>query len=348
MTLHKMVVYACIVGVVAVVVLGGAYFVKRSKLINDAREQATEKVIRATRKIDASLNTLVPVNIKISEDLTSGRLAHDHEQIVARLKQVKGENPSIFGVGVAFVPFAFDPQKRLYAPLYVNREGEHNPGPELIQIEDRYDYTGPDRDWYHRPLAEGPVWQEPHYGQASEVFLANFTTPFFRRDPVADEVIANGVVFTSMSLDQYRDMVAGLGFGDSGYGFLLSRKGAFVSHPDRDWVLEKKTMGDWANQSGDPKLQNLSQRADAGKRGFAEHTDPATGKSQWVFIEPIISTGWTLGVVFNKESIAGWTQLAFWRTGFLASSIATLALLIMMFLLKTKRARLETPVSATS
>lgn len=263
-------------------------------VISTAKQNIAAQVREASTEIDRSVNTLVPINISISEDLTSGKLPFDEDAITKRLRSIKAEHQQVFGVGVAFVPGHF-PNRHMYAPLYVNREN----GQKMVQIEDVYDYTEKSRHWYHRPLTEGPVWQEPHYGQASQAFIANFTAPFFdntNRDPI-------GVVFTSMSLDQYQSMVGAQGFGATGFGFLLSGKGAFVSHPDDAYVTEEKTISNWVDEAPSEDLNEMAASALVGRRSFSERVDPSTGKSQWVFIEPIISTGWLLGVVYETHHI---------------------------------------------
>lgn len=274
-------------------------------IADTARQTTFDKVKQAAAEMETSMNRLVPVNIAISEALTSGALAADEAAIMARLEQAKAETPEMYGVGVAYKPFQFDPERRLYAPLYVEREG----GPQLVRIEDIYDYTEEGRDWYHLPLEHGPIWQEPHYGQASQVFLANFTAPFFTVDPESGRRVPNGVVYSSMSFEQYRGLIAQLGFGDVGYGFLLSKKGAFLGHPDDTRVLEKSTIMDWADEANDPQLTLLSERVLDGRRTFIERKDSLSGKTEWIFTEPMVGTGWTLGVVIDRAALPGMGQV---------------------------------------
>jgi len=260
-----------------------------------AIESAAQHAREATLKISQTLDKLVPVNIALSEDLTSGRLTK--EDIPERLKRDKALNPVIFGLGVAYSPYSFDPNIRLYAPLYVNGEG----GPSLVQIEDKYDYTEEGRDWYHLPLEMGPIWQEPHYGEASQAFLANFTTPFYIRDSETGENKPGGVVFSSMSLAQYREIADSLDLGE-GYAFILSAAGVFVSHPDKDYVDKGMSIIQWAEASGRDPLIKLAKNVLNGRRAFAQSRDE-TGRDIWYFSEPIISTGWSVGVVMFKDHL---------------------------------------------
>ncbi|CAM2006653.1 PDC sensor domain-containing protein [Acanthopleuribacter pedis] len=303
--LYRIIFWLCGLMTAALIVWGGTYLHRRDARLQQARTDAEARVRQANRDMEASLNRLVPVNIQISEDLTSGKLPANRDAVEARLRAVKKNVPEIFGVGVAYVPYGFRDDLRLYAPLFVDSgEGAH-----LVQIEDKYDYTDQDRPWYQLPLKRGPIWQEPHYGIASQSFLANFTTPFFTTDATTGEKRPNGVVFTSMSIDQFDRLIHSLRLYETGYGFLVSGKGAFVAHPNGEWVKENHTIQQWADESGDAALKELAAGTVVGKRGFVSHQDAATGKHQWVFTEPIVSTGWSLGMVFDKENIAGWKAL---------------------------------------
>lgn len=333
----------CGLFIAAVVGWGVAHYYQRRHTLDHARHAAEERVRQATSEMDISLNRLVPVNIALSEDLTTGNLAADSAAIEARLRAIKTEHPRIFGIGVAFAPFQYRPGQRLYAPLFVDRED----GPAMVQIEDSYDYTSEDRAWYQLPLKQGPVWQEPHYGIASQSYLANFTSPFFGRDPQSGEMQPRGVVFTSMSINQFDQLIASLGLYETGYGFLTSRKGAFVAHPNRQWVENNRTVANWANETGDAALQRLAQETLQGRRSFAEHIDPQTGKHQWVFIEPIISTGWCLGMVFEKDNIEGWAALQTHRRLLMMCGAAAFVWLLLTVAM-VRRARAEQQAARAS
>ncbi len=333
--LYRKLLWGCALVSAALLVWAGTYIHRRDARLQEARTDAEARVRQANLDMEASLNRLVPVNLRISEDLTSGKLPANPDAIEARLREVKQEVPEIFGVGVAYVPYGFRDDLRLYAPLFVDREA----GSDLVQIEDKYDYTDQDRPWYQLPLKRGPIWQEPHYGIASQSFLANFTTPFFTTDAATGEKRPNGVVFTSMSIDQFDRLIHSLGLYETGYGFLVSGKGAFVAHPNAEWVKENHTILEWANQTGDTALKDLAEGTVVGKRGFVSHHDSSTGKYQWVFTEPIVSTGWALGMVFDKENIAGWKSLQQERLALQIAVLVTVVGWVAVFMLLQQNRR---------
>jgi len=272
-----------------------AYIQERKETWAHARDQAQQEAIRATEVIDQALSRLVLVNQSLTKSLNSGTL--DYADIPQRLIDEMEANPFLLGVGVAFTPYSFDPERRLYSPLYVRRSDT----PQMVQIEDSYDYTEQGRDWYHLPLKLGPVWQEPHFGEASNHYLANYTAPFHPPDQPDGEPI--GVVFTSMSLDQYQALVQSLDLGDTGYGFILSKKGAFVAHPIHSYVMESKTIFELAEEVGDETLADVGRQAADGKQGYFDYQNELTGESAWIFVHAIPSTGWSMGVVYYNGGL---------------------------------------------
>ncbi len=294
-------------GILCLLVCAGLtyFYLQTKESLYDQAWARAEGRARAVRiEIDHALNRLVPVNLALSEELTSGKLKKD--AIEERLVRDKDAHPYIFGLGVAFTPFAFSSERRLYAPLYVKQEDGSS---KLVYIEDDYDYTGPERDWYHLPLANGPIWQEPHYGEASKAYLANFTTPFFTHDAETGKPIPSGVVFSSMSLTQYQRLVESLGLGDLGYAFILSRKGAFVAHPNPELVTAHTTIVDWARDQGDGRLELLGRNATQGIRGFLERPGGRDGRTEWIFTEPINSADWSVGIVFYRDRLIDESRL---------------------------------------
>lgn len=333
------------VGLISALITAFDYLGRRHDVLEVARTAMAEQLRVAAVEIDSRINTLVPVNIELSEDITSGRLAPNEQAIEARLFAIKERYPHIFGVGVAYVPGQF-PNRQLYGPLLVNRKE----GQTLVYIDEIYDYTEPEREFYHRPLAEGPVWQEPHYGQASQAFIANFTAPFFDGSKAAESKPA-GVVFTSMSLEQYQDLVGRQDFGSPGFGFLLSAKGAFVSHPTREYVETNKTLADWIGGSAQNSLQGFVRSVSAGARAFAERVEPESGTLFWVFTEPIISTGWTLGAVFNTQQIPGYVSMNRALVRMIVALVLLAAILLGLMLrrkLSRVRAKRPSPVEHTT
>ncbi len=137
------------------------------------------------KQIEAKLSKLPVLARAIADELTFGRLK-DY-QVEARLKGALYSHPEVSAVAACYKPefvprFAEQPHKPpRYCPYsYWTKTFR---GIAIRRVEEDYDYTeliecyqgldpdipcfdsGPRTSWYHRPLAEGPVWGEPYGAQ---------------------------------------------------------------------------------------------------------------------------------------------------------------------------------------
>jgi hypothetical protein len=212
---------------------------------------------------------------------------------------------------------------------YVKQQGKF----QLIQIEDSYDYTKPPSDdpnepeteWYHRPLAKGPSWLEPFFGTASDALLTLYGVPFYRTDPETLEEVAAGIVMVTISLDDVRDLIASLDLGATGYGYVLSKDGLFIAHPIKEFV-GNVTIFELADSLQDEELRAEGESAIQGQIFSRDTVEQVTGQSSWIFHEPISSTGWSIGIVLNKNELAPDTETT-------ARQLIGIALSLMAFLL---------------
>ena len=293
----KVSLFMCVTFLLIIVFLGYTYLQNTSQMLEDANENAEAQAKDAAGEIGNRLGELITISRSIENDLSSGEL--QDEQVSARLKNTLQEHPDLYGVVVAYQPYAYNSTTRLYAPYYVWEEGE----PRLIQVEDMYDYTNPDiqdgphprTDWYHQPLDEGEGWVEPYFGTASDTFLALYGLPFYHRNVSSREKIPAGITAAVYSLDGVRDMVDSLDMGGTGYGFIITEKGTIVSHPIKKYL--GRNIADL--QQTDETLQAITQNIVYGKHQVIYNT--FTDQTSWVFHEPIPSTNWTLGVVFVED-----------------------------------------------
>lgn len=287
----------CVTLFLIIVFLGYTYLQNTSQMLEDAKENAEAQAKDAAGEIGNRLGKLITISRYIEDDLSSGEL--QDEQVRARLKNTLQEHPDLYGVVVAYQPYAYNSTTRLYAPYYVWEKGENR----LIQVEDMYDYTHldiqdgthPRTNWYHQPLDEGEGWVEPYFGTASDTFLALYGLPFYHRNVSSREKIPAGITAAVYSLDGVRDMVDSLDMGDTGYGFIITDKGTIVSHPIQKYL--GINIADL--QQTDETLQAITQNIVYGEHQVIYNM--FTGQTSWVFYEPIPSTNWTLGVVFVED-----------------------------------------------
>ena len=289
----------CLITLFLVLFIGYTYMQSTFSMLEDAKENASNQAKDAAAEIDSNLVNLITISESITNDLNSGKLEDD--KVPARLRNTLQEHPELYGVVVAYKPYAYNSTTRLYAPYYVWGQKK----PQLIQIEDVYDYTQPDVNdgisprtvWYNQPLVEGAGWVEPYFGTASDTFLVLYALPFYRPKGSNREMTPTGVTSAVYSLNGVRSLVGSFDLGPTGYGYIISDKGTVVSHPIQEYLGKNITF----LRENDETLRGINQNIVHGK--YQEVHNSYTGQTSLVFHELIPSTNWTLGVVFVEEEI---------------------------------------------
>jgi hypothetical protein len=278
--------------------LGIDYWVMTRRAVTGERDRARAEAVHAAATIDTELKRLPRVIDAIADELSSGRVTR--AQMLDRLKSAIDTLPQLAGVGVAYVPYAYDPNLRLYAPYYQRTAASSN----LISLDSLYDYTQSGQQWYEAALKTGRNWSEPAIAGSGGNAVVEYSVPF-TEGPSADAKPA-GVVHGTMSLSEISDLVRALDLGEYGYGFLVSSKMAVISHP----LATKLTRSPLDNASTAAEQGTAGQMLNAVQHMFAviqghpgeveEVIDPVTNEPSWVLTQQVPSTGWTVGVVFLK------------------------------------------------
>ena len=279
---------------VAAVLLGIQHFVNQGHRLREAKNEARRIAIKQAEIIGARLEKLTPVAARIAADLSSGAL--NPEDAPARLKHALEENPDLFEAGIAYLPYAWKPRVRLFSP----HAARNNTGITQFQLEQHYDYTT--YDWFNDGIAAGgPHWGEPYFGGATETLVVGYSVPFYRKEDHGKTLI--GVVRTNLSLNHIQRIISSLALGETGYAFLLSRKGVYLSDPVTDYMREQRTIFDVARKYWDAGRKRLGDKVLAGQRGEEEGTSGVTGQATWMFTEPIPISGWSIGTVFMRNEM---------------------------------------------
>jgi hypothetical protein len=317
----------CVGSLALVVFLSYRYQHDKAQREQKAFANAKREAFLAAIQINRELAELGALTKTIANDLTDGRLAY--ELVTDRLKAETAAHPELLGLGVAFEPHVYGPEVRLYAPYYLKDE----PGVfQLIQVEDDYDYTQPPSDdpdepsteWYHRSLSRGSGWIEPFFGTASDALLTLYGAPFYRIDSESLQQVPAGVAMATVSLKEIDQLMASLDLGATGYSYVLSKEGLFIAHPIKDYV-GNLTIFELAESLQDEGIRSDGERAIRREIFSREAVDNITGQSSWIFYEPIPITGWSIGIVLNKDEFAP-------DTGMTIRQLLWIALALMAFL----------------
>lgn len=263
------------------------YNVIKYGIIDNTKNNAQQQTDKAAQEINDFLLLLQPIVDSIAQEFRTGALPAD--QIIERIQQ-KAFN--VTGIGVAFAPYAVDPNKQWYAPYYVEREGKQ----ELVYLENFYDYTTFER--YKQPMERGAGFLEPFFDPASKTIVAEYTAPLY--DQNNNKI---GVIFANHSTEHMKYIIVDkIHLGYKGYGFVISKNGTYVAHPIRDYVAKPYTIFEIAKKFNSKGLEEMAEHAVKGERGFIESED------LWTFFEPITASGWSMGSVFSKDELPLYTM----------------------------------------
>ncbi len=325
------------------------FYYERQQWLNLQQEQALKKAkksaFQAVSVIDDTLKMVESAARSLAHELNSGKA--NISNLEERLRAISKTTPLIFGLGSAYqpevlaeflakgmfyntvnekvlltgkgapptslqttecTPLALQPY--LFAP-YLKRNDKDHRQRDMVMVNQKYDYTCPEKFWYLCPLGLDPLncptpqpdsWLEPYFGQASERMVEEFSLPFYAPEMVQKNGIASGSVWANMSLNDFKRLLSSMNLGQFGYGFILSPKGNFIAHPNNDYIKLAKNIQDVQNKKGADLYDMFKRAVDYGTQ-IGEHIDPQSGHDAiWIF-EPIHRTKWVLGLVYQQQDL---------------------------------------------
>ncbi|MBC8279337.1 MAG: cache domain-containing protein, partial [Chloroflexi bacterium] len=261
------------------------------KVADDARNNAVQRAVDAAQEISLVLDTVPNLADLLAQEISSGLLAD--EDVESRLLSLLEANPKISAITACFSPqhlpdFVVARGDDRYCPFsYSDDKGDLF----IQRIEDSYDYTQPSGStdangeiinsaWYHRPMNEGPVWGEPYLGSATGVYWGGYGTEFFT--PPTDGEVADGsgrtpagTIDVSLTLEQFQTLVGAVDFGEvgTGYGFIVSKTGDFIYHPESRFVNDTLNITDYDPLLSIATINDASQTEEGTKLSVFNHVD---------------------------------------------------------------------------
>ncbi len=271
------------------------FYQNRHASMVDAGEKLQFQTREAAIEFNGELEKYMPAVDLLAQEFDERVIGSQETRAV--LERVLEASPGLFGIGVAYCRCAYPD---LFAP-YLMRRPEGVVYTELQQAY-AYDERPPDF-WYHRALRLGPNWVN-NWGQVTQSWIAVYSVPF-RNDQTDCGDDYAGVAFLTYSFDWVEGQLRRLDLGKTGYGFLVSQNGTFMTHPNSDFVHSRKTVYAMAEETGDRSLAFIGDKIKEQRYELSEYLDPISNRDSWLALAPIERTGWVLGVVYLKENAAG-------------------------------------------
>ncbi len=291
------------------------YTLEQKERFDNAKQQAQRETARVALEIDRRLYFAQKSAISVANDLTSGKLSDG--ELLERLKSEIEENTDFLDVGVAYKPFAYRSDVKLYAPYYTRIDN-------TIELnETQFNYTKPKYAWYSNTLNKGANWGEPYFWSDTSLNsdpVVGFFTPFY--NPNTQDKSPRGIIYSEYSLTKILEVVQSLNLGRTGYGFIISETGTYLYHPNEEYFKAQANVFDITYQQQDEKLRELIVKALKGIPVEANLTDTVTGQNSWLFLRKTNLNGWVVGIVFIQDEII--PDSAVTRRKLIALSIAYL------------------------
>ncbi len=298
------------------------YYSLRTKLIEKEKEIAREIALATVYRLESTLRGIEEIPEGLG--LVLEKYPENRADLLQTMQALLRENSDIYGIGVALEPPAGASSDQPYAPYFYRRDG----GIELTFLNGAsYHYYN--WSWFQDPKKQGrPVWTEPYYDERGGEFVkSTYAVPVFQ--DVNGTRVFGGVTKVDVNLIGLQEIIAGVKILKTGYAFLISKDGYFVTLPRKERIM-KDSIFFLAEVTGDPKVADIGRAMVAGREGIAPWQDFLSGKKSWIYYAPVPSTGWSLGVVFPEDELLADLQALIKKL--LLISLSGLALLLALII----------------
>ncbi len=221
----------------------------------------------------------------------------DEPRLLQLVQSTLADNPAIYGMAVAFEPYAFSARQYLYA-TYFHRTADQI---QLSRLEHTYQHDTPYLywDWYQiaRELRQ-IQWSEPYFDTgAGNALMSTCSVPFYHSAAQTQDI--KGITTADVSLLALTDLVNRTRVLETGYAMLLSQNGTFLAHPDTQRVMNESFF----SLAETPDLRAKGRQMLHETSGFFRYRNFRDEQS-WLYHARIPSTGWTLAVVFPEAELS--------------------------------------------
>lgn len=291
------------ISLIAVIIFTSFYFISRDILLSMAEESAKNITEKYVNQIDAVIGKSAKIPYNIATVIENG--TPKEEELIALLKNIVTNNEEVYGSAIAFEPFGFDENKYFYSHYVYKSKGEI----VTSNLNDpKYEYFY--QDWYQIPAhLEEPVWSEPYYDEGGgNVVMTTYSVPFYKTENGIKKFW--GIITVDIALDWLDSLVSSIKIYETGFAFVISYAGTFVTHPNNDFILNH-TIFSLSEEYNIPDLREIGKKMIKDESGFRELNGVTIKEDSRIYYTPFNSNNWSLGVIFpDKELYADLNNLS--------------------------------------
>lgn len=233
---------------------------------------------------------------------TFGQREYSKAEVEEIIRDTSLDNSEIRGVTVCYEPYAFEAETKLFCPYY------NKASSEFLYVENTYDYTveGSNTAWYTGVIKDGAKWAKPYYGVAAGDWFIDYGVPFYwTRGERKGQI--RGIIDFTLSAEDFKDFVHELSVGKTGYEFLTTGEGDFVTHPISEYV-GNENLSLMIEDETDPKLKSAYKSMLDGKSQYTEFFDEETNQSGIFDYRALNVADYRLGITYFAENVIGATN----------------------------------------
>jgi sigma-B regulation protein RsbU (phosphoserine phosphatase) len=280
-----------VTGIVMGLTLQRVYYSATSSL----QQQYIREVNLLARSIDNEFVSLA----RIAEDTAIFLRIQpmpDEAQLYELLRQNAGRSPLVYGAAIAFEPFAYKREQRLFSPYVYDTDLK------AIDISAvAYDYTSGEWEWYAAVEATHRAqWTEPYFDTgAGNLAMTTYSAPIMRDEEfvgvtTVDLRLDNLSLKISEQLNKQKFMI-------------MSANGRFVAHYRPEMALNS-TLQELAADQNSAAFQPIADKIMGGStrldivENLVLYGEVIAGNT-WIFSTPIPSTGWYLATLVSEVDV---------------------------------------------
>lgn len=146
-----------------------------------------------------------------------------------------------------------------------------------------------------------PGWTEPFLCKKNNKVVVAMYFPIIQKSSIGkDEVI--GEVFCELSLIEVNNSVNKVKVGDNGFAFIVSRSGVYITHPIKEWILNKNIFNLSKSVFDVEKFDVAAIQSGRQSGTLVAYPELYDYKKSWVYYAPVTENGWILLFVlpFNE------------------------------------------------
>lgn len=302
-----------IVTVLLGVVMSICFFLSKEATSQEAMARGRSELRSANAEIEKIL-----VSVSSTVDGMRGAVLHclqSPDTMYSIAYDVLMSNPNIVSSTIAFEPNFFSEKGYFYAPTTM-WFGDTLKRKQLGTQTYRYHQM----EWYAIPFqTKRPYWCEPYYDRGGNDYLeVTYSSPI----ELDGRVI--GIITADVTLDRLTEIVNRIHVYPHSYNFMLSRKGIYLTHPDKNRVMSRSIFSD-ANDLTDTIVGRIGEEMTSGKSGAAEFRG-SYGDS-FVLFEPLGRIGWSTAIICSKDDVFANAH----RLGRILVIVLVLGMLLLIF-----------------